>query len=796
MLALRAVPRRRAPLTARDWILLTGFLAVWLVCWILSARSIVRGSRYLPLMTAPVGSDAYPVVTGFLPWLPGEASGIRVGDRLLRIRDRDLRGIGPVDLVALVVELAGRAERVSVVFEHAGEQHETALPLGSMAILWPSLPTSLVFVVTGVLLLVRARPPTQAVRATAVSLLTAALYLGVNFIEPGVIYPNIVVRAVAGSLFGPLAMRAMFAFMGDPTREGRLIRFGPWVLAFSGPLEVVGRLTGWPHLETALLVSGAIVAGVLLVTGTYLYRRAGAVIQRQARWAFYGLYCGLAPALVLFVATMIDPTLVPLAIGVRLTAVLVPVCIVIAIVRYDLFDVDRLISATASYNVVLVLVLAGGLLVAPRVAGAASSTFGVDPSLGQMAVALLLAGVVVPAHRRLRPQIERVFFPERYAIDRGIEQLLRDLSDTRSVEPLLERSGEGLDRLIRPEWCVVFARVGETYAPVFVRATAMPSALDADGPLVATVRLQRGTLAVGARAADRRDQVDPFGRAALEALDAAVILPIRRGDELVGFVCLGPKRSGDIYTPTDLRLLATVADKLSSELARIAQDEVLRESARLRDALRRYVPGAVAEELASGRALEAGERDVSILFVDLRSYTTYAETRRATETFSTVSRYTEAVSGAVRDHGGSVVEFAGDGLMAVFGAPAPLSEKEQAAVAASWGICRAVAALGEGTAAGDARLAVGIGVATGLAFVGDVQAVDRAIWTAIGDSVNLAARLQALSRDLAAAIVIDARTWSALDPDTRSRFRCREAVSIRGRRQVEDVYIVPLTDRT
>jgi adenylate cyclase len=123
----------------------------------------------------------------------------------------------------------------------------------------------------------------------------------------------------------------------------------------------------------------------------------------------------------------------------------------------------------------------------------------------------------------------------------------------------------------------------------------------------------------------------------------------------------------------------------------------------------------------------------------------------------------------------------------LFGAPEPLAAKERAAVAAGRSICAAVAAVG-----GDGPLAVAVGIATGRAFVGNVLAVDRAIWTAIGDSVNLAARLQALARDLQATIVIDARTWSALADGERRAFVCRNAVRIRGRARVEDVYLVPL----
>src|SRR5262249_8291008 len=143
----------------------------------------------------------------------------------------------------------------------------------------------------------------------------------------------------------------------------------------------------------------------------------------------------------------------------------------------------------------------------------------------------------------------------------------------------------------------------------------------------------------------------------------------------------------------------------------------------------------------------------------IRGYTAYSEGRTAAEIFSTVNRYTEAVSRVVRQHHGTIVEFNGDGMMVVFGAPEPLAEKEQAAVAAG----REIIAGGRGLALGGEKpesqlLEVGVGIATGKAFVGNIQSVDRLIWSAIGNTTNLAARLQSLTRDLNAAIVIDAAT--------------------------------------
>ncbi|MBW2281203.1 MAG: adenylate/guanylate cyclase domain-containing protein [Deltaproteobacteria bacterium] len=177
-----------------------------------------------------------------------------------------------------------------------------------------------------------------------------------------------------------------------------------------------------------------------------------------------------------------------------------------------------------------------------------------------------------------------------------------------------------------------------------------------------------------------------------------------------------------------------------------------------------------------------------MFFVDIRGYTSFSEGRGAEEIFSTVNRYTEAVSQVVSRHGGSVVEFNGDGMMAVFGAPRELEQKERSSVAAAIETVEAVAAL---DVDGDTPLVVGVGIATGNAFVGNIQAVDRLIWSAIGNTTNLAARLQSLTRDLDAAIVIDGPTWRCLAAGAGG-FERRGPVEIRGRTQPQEIWARPL----
>jgi len=470
-----------------------------------------------------------------------------------------------------------------------------------------------------------------------------------------------------------------------------------------------------------------------------------------------------------------------------------PAVLVVSVVRFNLFDVDRVLSATASYNILAVGLGGGALIVVPRIAEAVSGVAGVDPGTAQIVLSLALAAAVIPAHRRLRPQIDRVFFKERYALDQGIAELLPTLSSCTDTRELTERAGAGLHRLLRPEACVVYAGVEQSYAPVFVEGRAVPPAFAAGSPLIVSLQDRRTPLSLSD--AGRRPDEAPLGlfdRAALATLGAEVVLPVRQDDALAAFVCLGPKRSGDVYTSTDLSLLAAVAETVSQRLQHFDQDEVIREGREMQESLRRYVPGAVAEQLSSGAELASEEREVSVLFVDIRGYTSFSEGRRAEEIFSTVNRYTETVSQIVQKHAGSVVEFNGDGMMAVFGAPRELAHKERAAVEAGREIVEAVGALKvEDAQGGPTKLSVGVGIATGEAFVGNIQAVDRMIWSAIGNTTNLAARLQNLTRDLDASLVVDHRTWERGQPAAED-FEKRSDVPIRGRRETQDLYALAM----
>jgi hypothetical protein len=151
----------------------------------------------------------------------------------------------------------------------------------------------------------------------------------------------------------------------------------------------------------------------------------------------------------------------------------------------------------------------------------------------------------------MRPQIERFFFAERHSLERGVERLLRDLpacADTRQILMLL---GEQLDFSLRPKSCIVYGRSEETYAPPFFFADALsprPSASSrswskCSGPRVDPVEVERWLRCP-------KFCFPSAERAVLDSLGAAILVPMLQSNAMAATLCLGPNRSGDIYTTT------------------------------------------------------------------------------------------------------------------------------------------------------------------------------------------------------------------------------------------------------
>jgi adenylate cyclase len=200
----------------------------------------------------------------------------------------------------------------------------------------------------------------------------------------------------------------------------------------------------------------------------------------------------------------------------------------------------------------------------------------------------------------------------------------------------------------------------------------------------------------------------------------------------------------------------------------------LAERERLRDLFGRHVGTSVAQEaLRTGVSLGGELRTAAALFVDIVGSTSLVRRTGPEEMVGLLNRFFEVVVDTVEAEGGLVNKFEGDAALCVFGAPADHPDPAGAALRAARRICAGVRAAGE--------LDVGVGVACGQVWAGQVGAATRLEYTVIGDPVNEAARLTEVAKSQPGRAVASDATVQAADPAERAHWVCGPEVELRGR---------------
>ena len=326
----------------------------------------------------------------------------------------------------------------------------------------------------------------------------------------------------------------------------------------------------------------------------------------------------------------------------------------------------------------------------------------------------------------------------------------------------LERRGDVLTVATEITWSA--DRIGEAKLEVDLARLV--------GPILRETRTQLAWVAVG---------VTAFGVVAGLGFVALLVGPLRR-------LRAGVERlaAGDLA----VRVPPTSRDEVG-ELTEAFNEmgESLQQKARIQREFGRYASDYVLQTLLEnpeGADLQGVEREVTVLFADIRGFTRLSEGLEPADVVKLLNDVFQLVSDCILRRGGTIDKFIGDSVMAYFGAPVPSADHPIAAVSAAVDIERAVEERNAKIPPGGHLIGVGIGVHTGPVVVGNIGSDRRTDFTAIGDSVNVAARLEKMARP--GEILVSEAVQRRVRGSHRLRFEGERQLA--GRQEPVHVYAV------
>lgn len=216
----------------------------------------------------------------------------------------------------------------------------------------------------------------------------------------------------------------------------------------------------------------------------------------------------------------------------------------------------------------------------------------------------------------------------------------------------------------------------------------------------------------------------------------------------------------------------------------------LQERERLRDAFGRYIAPELADDVMR-RGVQLGGQIVraTVLFADLRGFTTISSAMSPEEVVGLLNGYFAAVEPVIQREGGWINKFGGDSLLAVFGTPVPHADHARRALRAALDLQQAVAEFNQRQhAAGQPSVRVGVGIHTGELVAGNVGSPSRMEYTVIGDIVNVASRIDGLNKEFDTDILVSAEALAAAGDGFAAQARALPPTLVKGKAEPIRVY--------
>jgi class 3 adenylate cyclase len=589
-------------------------------------------------------------------------------------------------------------------------------------------------------------------------------------------YPNIAMLVLGALLFPS----------GRPPSRGW---WGmAWLLGVGAAVAAVAMVLLWPArglelldstprsprapLGTAVMNGAALMlaAGAVATVVALLIRlrRSQGVERQQVKWLTYaGALAAFGLVLLLPGDIGLGPPSASLDLaGTVLTACAglgIPVAVGLAILRYRLFDIDLLIARTVVYGL-----LSGGFTVIYLAIVVGIGTLVGSSDQPNVLLTVVATGVIAaafqPARDRSRRLANRLVYGSRATPYEVLSTFSHDMASASSDDSL-----QRLARLVVEATSAVQASVWLRFGDVLRPQVSWPQVTRVPEPVALESR--------GVKEALARAQPD------------SLTFPVENDQELLGALTV---------TVSPVEPLGPASQKLITDLATQTglglRFQQMRERALFARALASFLPPEVTELVeASPSALALQEElEATIVFSDIRGFSSLAERLAPREVAEMVGRHLAAMVEVVTSHGGLVDKFTGDAVMAVFGAPRPTHDHARRALMCAAAMQHRQLALNEAADRdGLPTSQIGIGINTGTVIAGTVGGAGRLNYTVLGDAVNVAQRLE--SRAVGGEILAAAVTVLQAGADRAERIG---PLAIKGRKDPVDTYRIPWTDNS
>jgi len=588
---------------------------------------------------------------------------------------------------------------------------------------------------------------------------------------------------LAAAVF-PAALVHFSFYFPDPKQfivKHPRIQFAPYIvaMAIAIPMQLLYPAKGFGvFYSLALLYMIVAAVAVLLPVNLAYFKPVSALAHQRAKVVLIGATIAFPVPAIAYFSQLIFGDFLGIRVQTNFLAlplVFFPASLAYAIARHNLFDVDVFIKRAVGYVIMTAIIIGAYMLVSIPlnvIAGhyevAQSRAF---PILFTLAVIL----VFNPLRNRIQAFVDRAFFRKEYDYGSIIDKISGAITSLLDLDQIINRlTATFSDDLFIDNGAVMLLNSDKTEYRVHLAEGVKKQAIEQvilqrDDPIVEIIKNEKKEMTKYDALEDPKYKaVSKECLANFDKLHASLLVPLIYQDNLIGIFSLGEKKSGKFFNRQDIDLLNTVAKQgaVAIENARMVEEIIEKErfKNKIMDSFGKYVTSEVRDQILEGRIPLDGElKDVTVLFADLRGFTTMTESTNPKEVVKIINGYFSEMAEAIGQNHGLVLQFIGDEIEAVFGAPTPLEDHPTHAVRAAVAMRERLVTVNDRLQQkGYAPLNHGIGIHTGNVVAANIGSEDRLSYALVGDTVNAASRIQSLNKEFGTDVLISGTTLERL----------------------------------